>query len=57
MRPLSVPELPESQLRSGWWPRLQRYAERLVSGTKTADVIGESAQGLATPPRRRAARF
>jgi len=34
-------ELPESQLRIGWWPRQQRYAERLAPGTKFADVIGE----------------
>src|SRR5437660_861391 len=25
----------------GWWPRSQRYAERLAPGTKFADVIGE----------------
>ncbi|MCA9152780.1 MAG: magnesium chelatase, partial [Planctomycetales bacterium] len=25
----------------GWWPREQRYAERLAPGTKFADVIGE----------------
>ncbi len=25
----------------GWWPRDQRYAERLAPGTKFADVIGE----------------
>src|SRR5579871_5911538 len=25
----------------GWWPRQQRYAERLSPGTKFADVIGE----------------
>jgi magnesium chelatase subunit I len=25
----------------GWWPRPQRYAERLAPGTKFADVIGE----------------
>lgn len=25
----------------GWWPRKQRYAERLAPGTKFADVIGE----------------
>lgn len=27
--------------RIGWWPREQRYAERLSPGTKFADVIGE----------------
>lgn len=25
----------------GWWPRAQRYAERLAPGTKFADIIGE----------------
>ena len=25
----------------GWWPREQRYAERLAPGTKFADVVGE----------------
>jgi magnesium chelatase subunit I len=25
----------------GWWPREQRYAERLSPGTKFADIIGE----------------
>ena len=25
----------------GWWPREQRYAERLAPGTKFADLIGE----------------
>jgi len=25
----------------GWWPREQRYAQRLSPGTKFADVIGE----------------
>jgi magnesium chelatase subunit I len=34
-------ELPEDQMRIGWWPREQRYAERLAPGTKFADVIGE----------------
>ncbi len=34
-------ELPESQIRIGWWPRQQRYAERLAPGTKFADIIGE----------------
>ena len=24
-----------------WWPREQRYAERLAPGTKFADIIGE----------------
>jgi magnesium chelatase subunit I len=34
-------ELPEDQTRIGWWPRQQRYAERLAPGTKFADIIGE----------------
>ncbi len=34
-------ELSESQVPIGWWPRAQRYAERLAPGTKFADVIGE----------------
>jgi magnesium chelatase subunit I len=34
-------ELPEDQIRIGWWPRQQRYAERLAPGTKFADIIGE----------------
>jgi magnesium chelatase subunit I len=32
---------PEDKVRIGWWPRAQRYAERLAPGTKFADVIGE----------------
>jgi magnesium chelatase subunit I len=31
----------EDQIPIGWWPREQRYAERLAPGTKFADVIGE----------------
>lgn len=34
-------ELPEDQIRIAWWPRQQRYAERLAPGTKFADIIGE----------------
>ncbi len=34
-------ELPEDRVPIGWWPRSQRYAERLAPGTKFADVIGE----------------
>jgi magnesium chelatase subunit I len=34
-------ETPEEEVRIGWWPREQRYAERLSPGTKFADVIGE----------------
>ncbi len=34
-------ELPAEEVRIGWWPREERYAERLAPGTKFADVIGE----------------
>ncbi|MFO0845385.1 MAG: magnesium chelatase [Gemmataceae bacterium] len=37
----AVAETPEEELRVAWWPRRQRYAERLAPGTKFADVIGE----------------
>jgi magnesium chelatase subunit I len=33
--------LPETEVPIAWWPRRQRYAERLAPGTKFADVIGE----------------
>jgi magnesium chelatase subunit I len=36
-----VAELPEDRTPIAWWPRQQRYAERLAPGTKFADVIGE----------------
>jgi magnesium chelatase subunit I len=36
-----VEDLPEDRVPIGWWPRSQRYAERLAPGTKFADVIGE----------------
>ncbi len=32
---------PERDIPIGWWPRAQRYAERLSPGTKFADIIGE----------------
>jgi len=32
---------PEEQVLIAWWPRAERYAERLAPGTKFADVIGE----------------
>jgi magnesium chelatase subunit I len=32
---------PEDQVRIKWWPREERYAERLAPGTKFADIIGE----------------
>lgn len=31
----------EEDVPIGWWPRDQRYAERLSPGTKFADIIGE----------------
>jgi magnesium chelatase subunit I len=34
-------EAPEDQVPIAWWPRSQRYAERLAPGTKFADIIGE----------------
>ncbi len=34
-------ELPEDRVPIAWWPRDNRYAERLAPGTKFADVIGE----------------
>ena len=35
------PNTPEDQVPIAWWPREERYAERLAPGTKFADVIGE----------------
>lgn len=32
---------PEEQAPIAWWPREERYAERLAPGTKFADIIGE----------------
>ena len=34
-------ETPEDRVRIAWWPRAERYAERLAPGTKFADIIGE----------------
>src|SRR2546423_8532222 len=34
-------ERPEEDIPIAWWPREQRYAERLAPGTKFADIIGE----------------
>ena len=31
----------EADVPIAWWPRAQRYAERLAPGTKFADIIGE----------------
>lgn len=36
-----VAECPEDRIPIKWWPRDDRYAERLAPGTKFADVIGE----------------
>ncbi|MBO0697375.1 MAG: magnesium chelatase [Zavarzinella sp.] len=36
-----VANTPEDQVRIKWWPRKERYAERLAPGTKFADIIGE----------------
>jgi magnesium chelatase subunit I len=36
-----VAEHPEEQVPIAWWPRAERYAERLAPGTKFADIIGE----------------
>jgi magnesium chelatase subunit I len=34
-------ERPEQDIPIAWWPRKDRYAERLSPGTKFADIIGE----------------
>jgi magnesium chelatase subunit I len=34
-------EIPDTEAPIAWWPREQRYAERLAPGTKFADIIGE----------------
>jgi len=36
-----VANSPADQIPIKWWPRDERYAERLAPGTKFADVIGE----------------
>jgi magnesium chelatase subunit I len=36
-----VAEHSEEETPIGWWPRDERYAERLSPGTKFADIIGE----------------
>jgi magnesium chelatase subunit I len=36
-----VAQTPEEQVPIAWWPRADRYAERLAPGTKFADIIGE----------------
>jgi magnesium chelatase subunit I len=36
-----VANTPDDEIPIAWWPRSQRYAERLAPGTKFADIIGE----------------
>jgi magnesium chelatase subunit I len=36
-----VGSVPADEVPIAWWPREQRYAERLAPGTKFADIIGE----------------
>jgi magnesium chelatase subunit I len=36
-----VASTPEDRVPIKWWPRSERYAERLAPGTKFADIIGE----------------
>jgi magnesium chelatase subunit I len=36
-----VTGVPADEVPIAWWPRDQRYAERLAPGTKFADIIGE----------------
>jgi magnesium chelatase subunit I len=36
-----IAETPEDEIPIQWWPRKERYAERLSPGTKFADIIGE----------------
>jgi len=36
-----VAQTPEERVPIAWWPRAERYAERLAPGTKFADIIGE----------------
>ena len=36
-----VADHPAEEVPIGWWPRDERYAERLAPGTKFADIIGE----------------
>jgi magnesium chelatase subunit I len=36
-----VAERDPADIPIGWWPREERYAERLAPGTKFADIIGE----------------
>jgi magnesium chelatase subunit I len=36
-----VADRPPEEVPIAWWPRAERYAERLAPGTKFADIIGE----------------
>lgn len=36
-----VASTPADKVPIAWWPRAERYAERLAPGTKFADIIGE----------------
>jgi magnesium chelatase subunit I len=36
-----VSSVPADEIPIAWWPREERYAERLAPGTKFADIIGE----------------
>ena len=36
-----IDETPDENVIINWWPRDERYAERLAPGTKFADIIGE----------------
>ncbi len=36
-----VAQVPASEVPIAWWPREERYVERLAPGTKFADIIGE----------------
>ncbi len=36
-----VAEMDPAEIKIAWWPREERYAERLAPGTKFADIIGE----------------
>jgi magnesium chelatase subunit I len=36
-----VASVPADEVPIAWWPREERYAERLAPGTKFADIIGE----------------
>jgi magnesium chelatase subunit I len=36
-----VSSVPADEIQIAWWPRAERYAERLAPGTKFADIIGE----------------